>query len=536
MRFWIKFTLAATLLFALAAGAPAAEDAQNSIEPPQREGRPQGKEKPGFAIETTSADLSGPLGGVTTEYTVTAGLIPILDAEGTEKAQIFSTAYTIKAAEGEKRPVAFIFNGGPGSSSVYLHMGGLAPKTVSAIPNKGLGEPVHPYRVTDNPQSPLAVADLVFVDPVGTGFSRSVGKREKDKDKKDADENSPLSPYNANANAGFWSAVRDLETLAELIRTWLTQNNRWGSRIFLIGESYGGFRAAGLPFYLSKLGIATSGTAMISPVIDYKYVMQTNVDFESDVNALPTAAAIARYHGLLAEDLQKMPENELTDMVWKWARTEYRQAFYEGNRLSEERFKALTKELSRMTSLPEVEFIDQGLRFPDNFPYLVLRGRRLRVSPYDGRMTAPSAFRVRREEDPLQRVANEYYYTALMDFLRGTVGVETLRPYLASSYAVFANWQFLNGRMGIPGNADTLAAQMRRFPSLKVFLAMGRYDMVCPPESALAALDTMDVPKDRLVNIETRMYDGGHMMYTNPEAARKLCEDLSAWISATASP
>ena len=225
--------------------------------------------------------------------------------------------------------------------------------------------------------------------------------------------------------------------------------------------------------------------------------------------------------------------HELTDMVWKWARTEYRHALLDGNRLSEERFQATVKELSRLTSLPEVQFISRGLRFPNDFVSLVLRERRLIVSPYDGRMTAPLAYWTQAEEDPLNRVANEYYHTALMDFLRGTVGVDTLRPYLALNEAVIAGWQFLDEeQMGMPGTALKLAAQMRRFPSLKVFLAMGRYDTACTPESALAALGTMDIPRDRLANIEAHMYDGGHMMYTNPEARRKLCEDLSAWITA----
>jgi len=517
-----KKTLFLALVAALAIALTGWASAGNSGEP-----------QPRVVVGPGVVELSGPLGDETVTYVVTASLTPILDGEETERAQIFSTAYTIKPDEDKKRPVAFIFNGGPGASSIFLHVGGLGPKTVPAISNKGLDEPVHPYRVTDNPYSPLVAADLVFVDPVGTGFSRSVGTREKDADKNDADENSPLSPYNVGANAAFWNTERDLEVLAEFIRMWLTMNDRWGSRIFIIGESYGGFRAAGLPFYLSRLGIATSGTAMISPVIDYKYMIQTDVDFEYDVTMLPTAAAVAHYHGLLSEDLQKMSEKDLTDMAWKWARTEYRQALLDGSRLSEERFQAAVKELSRLTSLPEVEFFSRGLRFPNNFNYLVLRERRLFVSPYDGRMTAPASYWTQNEEDPLNRLVNEYYYTALMDFLRGTVGVETLRPYLALSDAVFANWQFLDGGMGIPGTARVLAAQMRRFPSLKVFLAMGRYDLVCPPESALAALDTMDIPKDRLANIEAHMYDGGHMMYTNPEAVRKLCEDLSAWIKAT---
>jgi carboxypeptidase C (cathepsin A) len=340
-----------------------------------------------------------------------------------------------------------------------------------------------------------------------------------------------------DSNARFWNSERDLESLAEFIRVWLVDNGRWGSRVFIIGESYGGFRAAGLPFFLSKLGISTSGTAMVSPVLGYKYFVPTPIDIEYDVTIVPTAAAVARYHGLLAEGLRKMPVKELTDMAWEWANTEYRQALSKVNRLSEEQFQAVAKELSRLTSLPEVEFVARGLRFPYNFYELVLRGKRLVVSPYDGRMTAPSSYFMDNAEDPAQHLVNEYYKTALMSFLQDTVGVKTLRPYLGFSDAVFFNWRFIDGTsetsIGMPETASNLAVQMRRFPSLKVFLAMGRYDMVCPPESVLVALDTLDVPKDRLANIEAHMYEGGHMMYANPEEARRLCEGLSAWIAAT---
>ena len=511
-RFPFVLALVTVLIFVLAGGILAWTGDDEEL---------QGRERLGFAIETVSVELAGPLGGQIVTYTVTAGLTPILDDVGTERAQIFSTAYTINADEGEKRPVAFIFNGGPGASSIYLHMGGLAPRIARPIPNAGLDEPSHPFHVVDNSYSPLAVADLVFVDPVGTGFSRSI----------DPDTGLPLSPFDMEANALFWSLERDLGSLAEFIRTWLTENDRWGSRVFIIGESYGGLRAAALPSFLSRLGIATSGTVMVAPALAYTFLVQTFVDVDYDVAVLPTAVAIAHYHGLLADDLQKMSVEDLTDMAWRWARTEYRQALHEGNSLSGEQFQAVAKELSRLTSLPELEFTVRGLRFPYNFPELVLRKNHLIISPYDGRMTAPLSFVTQGEEDPLNRLANEYYHTNLMSFLQDTVGLKTLRPYLGINEAVLPNWDFMDGNhMGMPDSASILAMQMRRFPSLKVFMALGRYDLVCPPESTLAALNRMDIPKNRLANIETRIYDGGHMIYTNPEAARKLGRDLSAWM------
>ena len=491
-----------------------------------------------FAIETARVNLSGSIGGKTVDYTVTAGLTPILDETGEEVGQIFSTAYVADAA-GEQRPVAFIFNGGPGSASIYLHVGAFAPKTVRGIGHDGIGEPAHPYQLADNPESPLGAADLVFIDPVGTGFSRSVGKKESgDKGESEGGADVPLSPRDPSANERFWSAEDDLASLAEFVRVWLSENKRWGSQIFLVGESYGGFRAAGLPYYLSKAGGATSGTAMISPAISYKDLTQTTADFEADIEVLPTAAAIARYHGLLAPGLQEISEAALTEQVWKWARTEYRAALHEGGKLSGDRFDAAVKELSRFTSLPEIEFKSRGLRFPAyEFSYLVLRERRLVTSPYDGRLTAPASYFIDYgSEDPASLITNEYYNTALMNFLYGTVGLTTLRPYLALNEATSGNWRFdkAGGGNGFADTGGLLAVQMRRIPSLKVFVAMGRYDTVCPPESVTAALDRLDIPPDRAANIETHLYDGGHMMYINPGAARKLCEDLSKWIEGTA--
>jgi carboxypeptidase C (cathepsin A) len=493
---------------------------------------------PRFEIETAVMDLSGTFDGEKIDYKVVAGLTPLFGDDGEETGRIFSTSYLAAPKEGENRPVAFIFNGGPGSASIYLHVGAFGPKTVSGTGNEGLDAPAPPYSLVDNPGSPLGVADLVFVDPIGTGFSRSVTKKSSDNEAEDSENTvTSLSPNDPDANGRFWGVEDDLESLAEFVRVWLSENKRWGAEIFLIGESYGGFRAAGLPYYLSAAGIATSGTAMVSPVISYKDLIQTAGEFTADVEILPTAAAIAHYHGLLAPEFQVLSAKELTDRAWKWARTEYQSALFEGNQLSRERFDAVVGELSRLTSIPAIEFSSRNLRFPMNsFSSLILREKELVISPYDGRLTAPAAFfNDYWGEDPLNLITNEAYNTAFMNFLYRTVGISTLRHYKTLNDSVWPNWKFFlkhdRGESGFADNGALLAIQMRRFPSLKVFVAMGRYDTITPPESAMAALTRLEVPAGRMAgNLETHIYNGGHMMYINPVAAGQLRDDIKNWI------
>jgi carboxypeptidase C (cathepsin A) len=174
----------------------------------------------------------------------------------------------------------------------------------------------------------------------------------------------------------------------------------------------------------------------------------------------------------------------------------------------------------------------------DDFTGLILRDRGLIISPYDGRLTAPAAYFWDWDEDPLQLITNEAYNTAFMNFLYRTVGLSTLRPYRTSNDSAFRNWRFFlpgsDGYSGFADNGGMLGVQMRRFPSIKVFVAMGRYDTVTPPESVTAALARLEVPADRLKNnLETHLYEGGHMMYINPAAAGELRDDLRKWITST---
>jgi carboxypeptidase C (cathepsin A) len=486
-------------------------------------------------IKTVQKTFSSVIAGKTMTYQVTAGLTPIFDEAGQKTGDIFSVAYLAETKDGNRRPVTFVFNGGPGASSVYLHLGAFGPKIVPPAGQKGLDDiPAPPYELADNADSPFELTDLIFIDPVGTGFSRafSDGDEDKDKEKK---KSKVVSPYDAEANAGFWSVDSDLKSLAEFVRVWLGANKRWGVPVFIAGESYGGFRAAGLPMYLKEVGVVPSGTIMISPVISYQDITPTRDNFTADVEIFPTYAAVAHFHRRLPPDLQALSLADLKLKAQTWAETDYRAALAKGNRIDPKESDRVAADFSSFTSLP-VELIKARQLRPQMFDFveLFLRDRGLFISVYDGRFTALRSYNNANNDDPSFVRTGESFHTALMHFILDTVGLSTTRRYESLNESTEPAWNFVSGLPDATGFADTgelLSAEMRRLPFFKVFLAMGHYDLVTPSGSVLAAIDRLDVPADLLdKNLESHIYEGGHMMYLNPDAARELQTDLKKWL------
>jgi carboxypeptidase C (cathepsin A) len=220
--------ISSLLLTVFVLGAPCRADAAASED--------AAPERASVEIETASAELSSVINGVVVKYTVNAGLTALYDDSGKETGSIFSTSYIAEAQDGENRPVAFIFNGGPGSASTCLHVGAFGPKVFPDIGNGGLDVPIPPYSLEDNEESPLDIADLVFIDPIGTGFSRAAERDSGDPSDKSPSESDslPASPSDPKANAPFWGVEEDLESLAEFVRIWLSENKRWGAKIFII--------------------------------------------------------------------------------------------------------------------------------------------------------------------------------------------------------------------------------------------------------------------------------------------------------------
>src|SRR6266404_5968781 len=338
--------------------APAVDQAKPAVEPP----KPLVEEKP----IVTKHEIH--VNGKTLSYTATAGMMPIKNQQGDIEANMFFVAYTLDGvSDTAKRPLMFSFNGGPGSASVWLHMGCIGPKRVKMGDDGSM--PAAPYQLVDNDQTWLDQADLVFVDPVGTGYSRAA---------------------RPDLQRRFNGFEGDVQSVGEFIRLYLTRNERWASPLFLVGESYGTTRAAALTEHLIEEGIAFNGVALLSSVLNFESVrFAPGNDLPYEL-FLPTYTATAWYHKKLAPDLESDLKKTLQE-VEHWALTGYAEALAKGDRLTAAEHKAVIDKLARYTGLDPhyVENADARLEI-QHFTREILRDRKLMVGRLDSRLTGPA--------------------------------------------------------------------------------------------------------------------------------------------------
>nr|WP_321500729.1 hypothetical protein [uncultured Dethiosulfovibrio sp.] len=441
-------------------------------------------------------------------YEARAELMPLFDESGEEVARVFYVGYSQVDQDPVDRPITFAFNGGPGSSALFLHLGAFGPKSVRTTPS-GIGLPRPPYVLEDNPQTLLDVTDMVFIDPVGTGYSR---------------------PSDVEDDR-FFGVAEDIHWVAQFIRMYLTRENRWGSPVYLAGESYGGVRGTGLASALMDIGIMPSGIILVSPVANYGDLVPDSGNDRPFIHDLSAMAAAAWYHNRLPEDLQSLPLSEVVAKVRDWANGPYMAALWKGNLLGEEEVSQVVSQLARFTSLPERDIRSLNLRIPTSvFLSGLLQDRREMISRYDGRLTGPGGW-YNYGEDPMFTVGGAPYQTAFMHYLINDLDFSSDREYFSSNSEVIYRWNFQSGSesfVGYPNTVDLLASAMRRSDFLKVFVAIGHYDLTCTYDSILYTLGRLDVPSKRLSeNVTVKVYDGGHMMYSNPQAKGELKEDLA---------
>jgi len=335
--------------------------------------------------------------GKTLNYTATAAQMPIRDASGETEAHIFYVAYTLDGAEPGKRPVAFCFNGGPGAASIWVHMGAMGPRSPKLLPNGSMPPP--PYQMKDNPNTWLDQTDLVFIDPVGTGYSRAktveIARR-------------------MNGVSG------DLQSVGEFIRMYVTRNNRTLSPLFLAGESYGTFRAAGLAGYLIDRGIAFNGVILISATLNLETIWSRSDDLVYALE-LPTYAADAWYHKKAAADLQRKDLRTVLKEVEGFAMGEYSTALNKGDALPAAERKTVIDKLVRYTGL-EARYIDQSnLRYDvAHFTRELLRDKIQMIGRLDGRLTGPASLNVGEtsEFDPSNTLIAPPFTSAFNNYLR----------------------------------------------------------------------------------------------------------------------
>lgn len=443
-------------------------------------------------------------------YTVTPGTVTIRNDEGEPIASMFYAAYVADRAKGAPpRPITFMFNGGPGSSTMWLHMGSFGPVRVDT-PNANAAAPA-PYRIVENGESILDKTDIVFLDAIGTGLSRPLGKAK---------------------GGDFWGVDQDIDAFSRGIQRYLSIADRWDSPKFLLGESYGTLRAGGLVHSLQQRGIQMSGVILLSSIMNYG-VRQPGFD-QLYVTYLPSYAAAAWYHNRLPNRPERL-EPFLTE-VRNWARGPYLAALSKGDDLSTEERKAVAAQMSAYTGLSTDALIRSDLRLDlARFRKELMRDQRRTVGRLDSRFLGidVDAGGEEPEYDAADTSISGPYIGALNKYLFGTLGYKTELSYRPNFYSQISGaWDFrhkLPGAQRPTAAAATsldLALAMRQNPHLKVLSLNGYYDMATPFFGAEYDLKHMQLDPELRKNLTFRYYESGHMIYIHPESMTALKRDL----------
>jgi carboxypeptidase C (cathepsin A) len=462
------------------------------------------------------------------EYTATAKWL-VLRKKEKPSADLFSVSYVAETADAG-RPVTFVFNGGPGASSAYLHMGAVGPTRV-AFPSDG-SLPTMPPRLVDNDESWLAFTDIVFVDPVGTGFSRIVDredeKREEEK-KKDEEE------WDPNEYFGY---KRDLESLSEFIGRWLSDNGRWASPIFIAGESYGGYRVGRLVRLLQeKTGVGLNGAILISPALELSALKGGDYDVVPWVDALPTMAGAAAHHGrsrfkehATVEDAQREAE--------QFATGDFAAFLARGASMPAAERSRVLEQLADLTGLP----VDLVTRAEGRIPIGVfvrelLRDERKVLGKYDATVTATDPFPDRESfggADPTLSGITPAYTMAINHHLRSEIGVDTDREYTLLSDEVNEEWKDDDKKhFLVPpvGATDDFRYGMALNPHLKAFITHGRFDLVTPYYASDRLRNLMRLDPATADRLTVRHFGGGHMFYAWQESRRAFAAAIAEFVA-----
>jgi len=471
-----------------------------------------------LASEPRKTEASITLDGRTLAYSAVAAFVPVTaggvdDKRGDPEAAIFTTSYFAADADPRTRPVCFVFNGGPGSSSIWLHLGALGPKRV-VIREDGTMPPP-PYAVTDNDETWLEHFDLVFIDPPHTGYSITASE---------------------DARKKMLSVDGDVDALAECIRAWLGRHKRWSSPIFLAGESYGTTRGAALAERLQNNGVALSGVILVSCAMDLQsLVFEPRNDLPYAL-FLPGFACAAQYHGKLAGRLARSPQ-EARAAAEQFVAEDYLAALHAGSRLSAATRKRIVKRLAELTGLSSTLVDESNLRIGDSTFFVeLLRDRGQIVGRLESRVTGPMAASRSRlwEFDPGIEALYGPYTMAAHAYMSETLGIDSDARYDVISMDAHKQWNWSRGET--KGNNFTctspdLSRALRRNPDLRVFVASGRYDLGTPYSATDWSLAQLDVPPDVMARVEHHYYDAGHMMYTREADMMKLKRDVAAWLA-----
>src|SRR2546422_1062830 len=478
--------------------------------PSAKQGGPQDRPSPSPEEPPVITKHEVRAGGKTLRYTATVGMMPIKNRDGEPEARIFFMAYTLdEGGNRGRRPLTFSFNGGPGSASVWVHLGAIGPKRVRM--NSDGTMPAPPYELVDNEYTWLTQSDLVFIDPIGTGYSRAV---------------------RPDLAAKFFGLTGDIESVGEFIRMYLTRYERWTSPLFLAGESYGTTRASALSGYLIGRGIAFNGIVLISTIMNFE-----TADFASGndlpyVMYLPSYAATAWYHKKLPRDMQSKSVQRVVAEAEEWAANDYTLALEKGDRLTaSERQDAISK-LAHFTGI-DPKFIDNAnLRISLNFfRKELLREEKRSIGRLDARFKGYDSSYVTAgpDFDASEAAIRPPYTSTFNNYVRTDLNFKSDLEYyiLGGGFTSPWNWGTNNGYVD---TSIALRNALAKNPYLRVFVAMGYYDMATPYFAVDYTLHHISLDPALLRNISTDHYEAGHMMYIDEKQLGRLRADVGKFI------
>ncbi|MBV9266918.1 MAG: peptidase S10 [Acidobacteriaceae bacterium] len=482
--------------------------AQPPQEAPKAENKPEERfPAPPAEEKTSKTQHTIRVGGEELHYTAIAGTLLLRKDDGKPKASMFYVSYTLDGADVTKRPLTFAFNGGPGSSSVWLHMGALGPRRV---PLTAEGMPVPPpYHVVDNEQTALPYTDLVFIDPVTTGFSRNAPGEDPKQ---------------------FHGVEGDLQSVSEFVHLYLTKYQRWASPKFLAGESYGTTRAAALSQYLIQNdGIYLNGITLVSSVLNFQTLLFRKGNDLPYIVYLPSYTATAWYHKKLPQDLQNGDLERAVDESRKFAGTAYAEALLKGSALQESERKDVIRQVARFTGLSP-EYVDNSnLRIEDQrFMKELLRSEKRTVGRFDSRVegTDEDAVADRPEYDPSYAAVLGAYTAALNEYVRKELNWQTDLTYEILTSKV-QPWNFSEATNAYLNVADRLAGAMAANPFMHILQVNGYYDLATPFYATEYTFDHLGISANLRNNISMSYCGAGHMLYLKESCLGSLRETMS---------
>ncbi|MGH8278315.1 MAG: S10 family peptidase [Gammaproteobacteria bacterium] len=502
---------ALALLLVLATPVFAAGPPGAAMAKPESKGLPV----PAETRAVTQGSVS--INGQSIKYTTTAGTLLLYNEKHEPIGSMFYVAYTKDGANANQRPVTFLYNGGPGSSSVWLHMGSFGP--VRVVVSDAQATPPAPYQIVPNQYSLLDKSDLVFVDAMGTGYSRLAGQGQ---------------------GKDFWGVDPDIAAFGQFIQRYITEYNRWNSPKYLLGESYGTTRSAGLADWLQNNGVALTGVTLQSTILNYGDTMPgTNLGYVTD---LPSFAAIAWYHNKLPNKPADLAS--FLDQVRAFARGEYADALFQGSSLPANEYQDVLAKLQQYTGLSARFLKNADLKVSaTQFRAELLRDQGLTLGRYDARYEGINSDNAQAfpEYDPSDTGIGPAYTSAWNWYVKNTLKYKTDLSYRITAYGDF-QWDMHHQMPGffsfgrgspLPDVAADLGDAMRKNPHLQVFSANGYYDLATPFFKTEYDLQELDLPANIYQNIHYHYYPSGHMLYLHVPTLKAYKDDLAKFYDST---